>query len=187
MHARIGLLAIAAVVATTGCDQFFGDGRQDAHNPGTDLGAYHVTATVTANTCGAGALGQPSSWAFDVHLSRDAEGGFLYWNNGQAAIAGALETDDVSFSFDTSVVQNMRDPAVVGPPPCSIARLDHAKGTLDAATDAVAAFTGELTYQFAPTAGSICDDLIDSETPIVIGFPCGFTYEMKGTSAAADE
>lgn len=183
MRCHLGPLALLAASLTAGCAQFFGDGSGDAHNPGTDLGSFSVTATVTSNTCGEGALGEQASWTFPVRLSRDIEGGALYWNNGQAAIAGALSDDAESFSFDTSVIENMRDPSVVGPPPCSIARADIASGKLDTAKGAVGSFTGTLSYQFAPTVGSVCDDLVDSETPIVAQFPCGFSYDMKGTAA----
>jgi len=186
MFARIGLLALVATSAPTGCEKVFGDGSQDAHNPGTALGSYQVTANSTSNTCGLGALGSQASWQFDVTLSRDT--GVLYWNNGQAAIAGNLADDGVTFSFDTSVIQNMRDPNVVGRPPCSIARADHAEGTLDAPTGAVSSFTGTLSYQFAPTAGSNCADLVEeSETPLVLQFPCGFSYAMTGKSASIAE
>ncbi|APR76930.1 Hypothetical protein A7982_02277 [Minicystis rosea] len=187
MLARIGLLALVAASSPSGCEKVFGDGRQDAHNPGTDLGSYDVTANVTSNTCGNGALGQQASWSFDVRLSRDTAGGVLYWNNGQAAIAGTLDADDVSFGFDTSVIQNMRDPNVVGPPPCSIARADHAEGKLNAATDPVASFTGKLSYTFAATAGSNCADLVEeSETPVVLALPCTMSYTMTGKSASAE-
>lgn len=185
MLARIGLLALAAASSPSGCDKVFGDGSQNAHNPGTDLGSFVVTATNTANSCGAGALGEQSSWQFNVNLSRDTAGGILYWNNGQAAINGTLSSDGETFTFDTQVIQNMRDPNVVGPPPCSIARADHAEGKLDTATGAVNSFSGTLSYQFAPTSGSNCDDLVDSDTPLVLQFPCGFSYSMTGTSAAA--
>ena len=186
MLARLGLLALVAASSPSGCERVLGDGRQDAHNPGTDLGMYNVTATATSNTCGYGALGQQAAWSFDVRLSRDTAGGVLFWNNGQAAIAGTLQSDDVTFSFDTQVIQNMRNPNVVGPPPCSIARADHAAGTLNAATDPVASFTGELSYTFAPTAGSNCADLIETDTPLVLTLPCSMTYKMSGKSAAAE-
>lgn len=187
MLARIGLFALAAASSGSGCDQIFGDGSQNAHNPGTDLGAFTVTANSTANTCGQGALGAQTSWQFDVHLARDTEGGVLFWNNGQASISGTLAADGETFSFDTQVIQNMRDPNVVGPPPCSMARADHAEGKLDTATGDVTSFTGTLSYTFAPTSGSNCEDLVESETPLVLQLPCGFSYSMTGKSASASE
>jgi hypothetical protein len=175
MLARLGLLALAATTMPSGC---FGDGRADAHNPGTALGTFDVSATVTANTCGAGALGEQSPWAFPIKLSRDP--GALYWNNGQDVIVGTLAADNVTFSFSTSVIQNMRDPNVVGPPPCSVTREDSASGALDAATGAVSSFSGQLSYQFTPTAGSSCDDLVTGAAPVVAQLPCGFGYTMNG-------
>lgn len=184
MLARIGILALAASSAN-GCEKVLGDGSQNAHAPGTDLGSFHVTANTKSNTCGPGAFGAQTSWTFDVRLQRDD--GVLYWNNGQASVSGTLSPDDVSFSFDTQVIQNMRDPNVVGPPPCSIARADHASGKLDAATEPVSSLRGELTYTFTQTAGSNCEDLVLSETPLVLQLPCSFAYDMTGANAAADE
>jgi hypothetical protein len=184
MLARLGLLAAIAATTPSGCEKVFGDGSQNAHMPGTDLGSFHVNAQITANTCGAGALGEVSPWAFDVRLEKDP--GTLYWNNGQAVITGTLGADDLTFGFDTSVVQNMRDPNVVGPPPCSISRADHAEGKLDAA-DKVSSFTGTLSYTFSPTVGSNCDDLVLSDAPIVAALPCSFTYQMTGQAAAASQ
>jgi hypothetical protein len=187
MSSRLALLAFTAVSALTGCDKIFGDGSGDAHAPGADLGSFNVIATITQNTCGEGALGEQSPWQFTVRLEKDP--GVIYWNNGQAVIPGAILADGVTFSVDSSAVQNMRDPNVVGPLPCSILRTDHAGGTLNAATDTVTSFTGTLSYTYAPTAGSTCDDLVQSTTPVVAALPCGFTYAMTGayTGTTASE
>ena len=173
MLARIGLLALAATSTPAGC---FGD--KDAHQPGTDLGAFQVQGTLAANTCGEGALGELPAWQFSVHLSRGS--GVLYWNNGQAVIPGTLAADGVSFRFDTSVVVDVRPPDQVGLPPCSLARADHAQGTLDSASSVVGAFTGELSYAFSPTAGSQCDDVTAGPAAIVAALPCAMRYELAG-------
>lgn len=183
MIARAGLLALAAATAPTGCDKIFGDGSHDAHQPGTDLGSFTVDAAAVSNTCGDGALGQQAVWQFTVKLARDP--GVLYWNNGQAILSGTLAPDGMGFTFETSVLENMRDPNVVGPLPCSIERRDHAAGTLDAATGPVGSFAGQLSYTFAPTEGSTCDDLVSGPSAIVAALPCGFTYEMKGRAASS--
>lgn len=185
MLARIGLLALAAASSPSGCEKIFGDGSQNAHMPGTDLGSFHVMAFETSNTCGPGALGAQGTWQFDVRLQRDT--GVLYWNNGQVSIPGGLASDDVTFSIDTQVIQDMRDPQVVGPLPCSLTRTDHSSGQLDTAKDPVKSFTGELSYTFTPTTGSSCEDLVDSETPLFASLPCALTYKMTGSNAAADE
>lgn len=178
MLLRLGLLALAATTTPSGCEKAFGDGRQNAHQPGHDLGAFQVTGTIATNTCGQGALGEQSTWQFPVHLARAT--GILYWNNGQAVIPGVLAADGVSFSFDTSVVMDMRSPDQVGLPPCSLARADHAQGTLDSASDTVGSFTGQLSYQFAPTMGSQCDDVVSGAAPIVAALPCGMSYQLAG-------
>jgi hypothetical protein len=183
MLARIGLLALAAAATPSGCEKIFGDGSQNAHMPGTDLGSFSVVANVTSNTCGDGALGEQPSWQFSVHFEMDP--GVLYWNNGQEVLTGTL-SDDGSFSIDSSVVQNMRDPNVVGPLPCSIVRTDHAAGKFNSAKNPTS-FTGQLSYTFSPTSGSTCDDLWMSDAPIVAALPCGFTYQATGTSASASQ
>jgi hypothetical protein len=91
-----------------------------------------------------------------------------------------LAADGLSFSFDTQVIMDMRMAGQVGLPPCSLARADHAQGTLDSTTDAVGSFTGELSYQFTATAGSQCDDVIYGTTPIVAALPCGMSYQLAG-------
>jgi hypothetical protein len=163
--------------ALPGCGDVFGD--KDAHQPGNLLGTFHVTATRTANTCGEGALGTQPTWAFDVKLARDP--GAIFWNNGVEMIHGDLDADLVTFHFDTGVVINMRMEADGPRPPCSISRHDQAKGVLSAPGDDVKGFSGSLAYDFAPTAGSMCEDLIDSPTPIVATLPCGFAYKLEAT------
>jgi hypothetical protein len=178
MLARIGLLALAVTTAPTGCDKAFGDGRADALHPGEDIGRYTVTGTITANTCGEGALGEQATWVFPVHMSKAPH--ILYWDNGQAVIPGVLAADGVSFSFDSGVVMNMRAADQVGLPPCSVNRDDHAEGVLDSAADTVRSFTGELTYTFTPTPGSSCDDLVSGVAPIVAALPCSMSYGLAG-------
>jgi hypothetical protein len=177
MLARLGLLALAATSAPAGC---FGD--KDALHPGTDLGTFQVQGALSTNTCGDGALGEQATWDFSVRLARDP--GVLYWDNGQAVIGGTLAADGVTFSFDTSVVVDMRSPDQTGLPPCSLSRADHAQGTLDAASSPVTSFTGELSYTFSPTAGSQCADLTSGGAPVVAALPCAMSYALSGKHAS---
>ncbi len=180
MLARVGLFAFAVLSTPSGCSELFGDGSADAHQPGTEIGTFHVTATATANTCGEGAFGETSSWAFDVKLAR--EEGVLYWNNGKEILAGTLAGDGVTFSFESGVVENMRPEDQIGMPPCSIARHDRAAGALDAAGEDATSFSGTLSYDFSPTAGSQCDDLIglNSNEPVALALPCSFAFQAEG-------
>jgi hypothetical protein len=180
MIARAFLGALV-MLSTAGCAELLGDGSADAHQPGTEIGTFHVAATLTSNTCGEGAFGEAAAWAFDVKLARSE--GALYWNNGQEVLAGTLGDDGVSFAFESGVIQDMRPEEQIGMPPCSIARRDRAAGALDAAGDDVASFEGTLSYDFSPTAGSQCDDLIglNSNEPVALTLPCGFAYRAEGT------
>src|SRR5580704_2109776 len=162
MLARIGLLALVATATPAGC---FGDGRENAHYPGQALGTFAVDAAITSNTCGPGAFGEQSPWAFEVKLARGA--GAIYWDNGASVIAGTIADDGESFSVASGVVIDMRagpdsedpDPAAPTLPPCSVSRADSATGQLSSTTDTVGSFTGQLSYQYVLTAGSECMDL----------------------------
>jgi hypothetical protein len=179
----------ALVPALTGCGELFGD--KDAHQPGDALGTFHVVGTRTTNQCGEGALGATATWEFDVDLARDE--GAVYWDNGAQVLTGALDDDGVTFSIDATVVVDMRDEATAGYPPCSIARTDAARCALDDAGDDVEAFSGTLRYDFAPTTGSSCGDLVlngasefpPAGDPVFETLPCGMVYELAATRTAA--
>jgi len=170
-HALVGALVLA------GC----GDGSVDPHHPGADLGAFRVEATRKTNTCGDSALGgAPATWSFELRLRRGD--GVMYWDNGVEVIPGGLGADGQSFSFDTGIIVDMRAQGGAGLPPCSVARRDRASGTLDAEDDA---FTGSLAYDFAPTQGSDCADLVTGEMPSFAALPCSMSYELDATRSVA--
>jgi hypothetical protein len=173
MLSRLGLLALAATSTPAGCF-----GNKDALHPGTDLGSFQVQGDLSTNTCGDGALGEQAVWDFTVRLSKNP--GVLYWDNGQTLISGTLAADGVSFGFDTSVVIDMRDPMQTGLPPCSLSRADHAQGTLGEAKGPVTSFTGQLSYTFSETAGSMCDDLTSGSAAVVTALPCAMSYSLTG-------
>lgn len=169
-------LALAAALLSTlpACADSLGQG--DAHAPGTQLGTFHVTASRTENTCGEGALGNQPTWNFDVKLARDP--GALYWNNGVELIRGDLDADAVTFHFTAAIETNMRAGASPSLPPCSVRRSDQAKGVLDAKDETAHAFTGSLSYDFTPTSGSSCDDLVSGDKSILAALPCRFAYKL---------
>lgn len=174
--------ALLAGSCLTGCgDDIFGN--KDAHQPGEVLGTYHVAAKRGANTCGDGALGNQAAWEFDVKLARG--GAQIFWNNGAEVIDGTIDADQKSFHFDTGVLMNMRTAEDHGLPACSIERSDHADGTLAATGTDVASFEGKLAFDFAPSAGSSCDDLVQGSTAILAALPCSIVYAITGTRTAA--
>jgi hypothetical protein len=167
-------LALLSALALTGCADMFG--TDDPHQPGTPLGGFHVRATESLNTCGAGALGAGAAWEFDVHLSRDE--GTIFWDNGAQSIAGTLADDGVSFAIQSDVVVDMRTEIDVGKPACSVSRHDTAEGVLDDA-ERVGGFAGTLGYAFEPQGD--CTDLVDSSAPVFAALPCAMSFAMKGT------
>jgi hypothetical protein len=173
--------AVLAGPLLSGCADIFG--TKDAHQPGDELGTYHVAATRSASTCGDGALGNEAAWAFDVKLARG--GAQLFWNNGAEIITGAIDADAKSFHFDTGVLMNMRTAESHGLPACSIRRADQADGELAATGDDVASFAGTLAFDFAPTEGSSCADLVIGSAAILAALPCGITYAIAGARTAA--
>ena len=174
-------LAVLAGPLLAGCADMFG--TRDAHQPGDELGTYHVAATREASTCGEGALGNQAAWEFDVKLARG--GAEIFWNNGAEIISGTIDADEQSFHFDTGVLMNMRTAESHGLPACSIRRTDRAAGKLAATGDDVASFSGKLAFDFAPTEGSSCADLVTGSTAILASLPCGIVYAIKGTRTAA--
>jgi hypothetical protein len=163
--ARTGL-AVALLAA--GCSGPPGAGRF----PGTDLGGFRVAATSTTNGCGAGALGSPSKYSFDIDLSRD--GRELFW--GREA-SGDIDAD-LAFEFTSSVRVEIT-PASNVSKGCAIGRADHIVGTLrEDALGNVSGFSGNLTHAFAPAPGSACtvDDRVGAGLPEL---PCQMDYALE--------
>jgi len=155
-----------------GCVDAFGD--KDPHQPGDQLGTFHITAKEQHNSCGSGALGAPAVWELDVKLAWGD--GTIFWNSGGEVISGVLSDDRTQFDIQTDVVIDMRTDADKGKPPCSMARHDTAKGTLALAGDAVSEAKGALSYDFAPTEGSKCGDLVTSDPALFEVLPCSIEY-----------
>lgn len=179
MRSRPHVWMMALVVpALSGCVEAFG--TDSPHEPGAALGTFHVTAKMTANDCGDGALGAPLSWEFDVKLAWEDDS--LFWNSGGEVLVGTLSEDGQAFEIGAGVVMNMRDesnPEDLAKAPCSVVRQDTAVGTLTREGAAVSAFAGTLSYAFAPTADSQCADLVTSETPTFASLPCSMRYAFE--------
>jgi hypothetical protein len=150
------------------------DKPYDADGPGDFIGVFAVDAKQDANTCGAGAQGAPETWSFEVRLSREI--GIIYWNPGTDGVTGKLDADKHSFAFDATIVVDKRD-ANSAPwlPPCSVSRHDRSSGKI---ADDDESFTGKLTYDWAPTIGSDCTDLVMSDVAEFAALPCGMTYTL---------
>lgn len=168
-------MALTLALGAAGCVEAFGD--KNPYEPGEPLGTFHLTAKQTQNSCGEGALGAPEVWEFDVKLSWGEQS--IFWNSGGQVIPGKLSDDRASFEIASDVVMNMRTAADMGKKPCSIDRHDVAKGSLVAQGEGVASASGTLSYDYAPTAGSDCADLVSSEAAVFAALPCAMTYSFS--------
>ncbi|HEU4576975.1 MAG TPA: hypothetical protein VFS67_01880 [Polyangiaceae bacterium] len=171
--ARAGL---ALAVLAAGCSGPPGAGRF----PGTDLGGFRVAATSTSNGCGAGALGSPAKYSFEIDLSRD--GSELFW--GREA-SGEIDAD-LAFEFASGVSIEIT-PASNTRKGCSIGRADHIVGTLrEDALGNVSGFSGTLTHAFAATPSSVCslDERIGAGLPEL---PCQMDYALEGQRSREPE
>ncbi len=175
--ARLALAALAALAAL-GCS-----GNGHGAYPGDDLGTYEVVGQLQDAECGEGALGASDPWTFDIHLSRaDRE---LFWLNGREAIAGRVEADGVSFSFETRVEVTVA-PAGKGHAACIVSRADRASGTLSSADTEVLAFEGNLGFEYSLVGDSDCSGLVG----VPGGFeklPCRMSYALSATRTTPPE
>ena len=167
---RALVLALVALSLTACLDKPY-----DPDGPGDFIGAFSVDAELDVNTCGDGALDAPATWTFEVKLSRDVD--LVYWWNSSAElVTGKLASDKHSFSFETSVAVDMRDEnSAPWLPPCTVTRRDRCDGKI---SDDDTTFIGKLSYDYSPTTGSDCTDLVTSDSPVFAALPCGMTYTL---------
>ncbi len=152
----------------------------DGKAPGDMLGTYQVTGSLDASTCGTGALGSPSSWSFEIKLTRFEND--IYWLNGQEALVGDIASDGRSFSIVTDVANKISDPGR-GQKGCIVMRHDDAEGKLSASGTDVKSFKGKLTYRYDTREGSDCSDWIGSAGAVET-LPCSLSYDLTGERSA---
>ena len=173
---RSGRAGLALALLAAGCSGPPGAGRF----PGTDLGGFRVAATSTMNGCGAGVLGSPPKYDFDIDLSRD--GRELFW--GREA-SGEIDPD-LAFEFTSSVRVEIT-PASGSRKGCTIGRADHIVGTLrEDALGNISGFSGNLTHAFASAPDSACslDDRIGAGLPEL---PCQMDYALEAQRSREPE
>lgn len=156
-------------LACTGCSGPPSAGRQ----LGDDLGGFQVSASETANGCGAGALGSTPSFEFEIDLARDQ--GELFWG-GQ----GSARLDEgLGFELVDTIRVELTPPRG-GQPGCSIQRSDRIAGTLTPnASGEIVGFGARLEHTFAVAAGGLCslDDRLAAGLPQL---PCSILYALDG-------
>jgi len=152
----------------------------DGKAPGDMLGTFQVQGSLDASTCGAGALGSPSSWDFEIKLTRFEND--IYWLNGQEALVGDIASDGRSFSIVTDVENKISDPGR-GKKGCIVMRHDDAEGKLSASGTDVKSFDGKLSYGYDTLTGSDCSDWIGTQGAVET-LPCSLSYDLTGERSA---
>jgi len=165
------LLLLSAPILVGGCVGH----AQDPHEPGDRLGTYHASGKLLSDSCQAAVLGVSSDWHFDVKLSRESH--ILYWLNGQEAIPGTIESDGVSFGFQSGVEVILRAAQGVHPG-CVIQRMDTASGALSSSsTSDVPSFAANMSFGYAAKSGSECAGFVGVEGGFM-GLPCEVSYAL---------
>jgi hypothetical protein len=170
--ARASVRSIVVLVGSLVCLSCSGVlAKDDGRAFGDDLGRFRIVAVVDSSTCGAGALGAPENWHFEVVLSRDASR--LYWNTNAAAIEGTVDAEG-RFSF---VAENVITSESTDNPKatCTIVRKDTARGAFDDPQTA-RAFDGSLEYAFAPQGTADCSDVMAQNGLLTL--PCTMSYRL---------
>ena len=177
---RTTLLALTflGALSVPGC---FG---KDPYNPGESLGTFNVTGALVSTTCGT----TPNPWQFDVKLRH--ENNILYWVQGAGPISGQVDpTARAVMKATTS--QTMREANErTRVPACVLTREDNLDVTLSPVTTPVSdmttatAFSGTLTYRFAPTEGSQCDDQLLDTGGDYAALPCEVKYTLSAQKSA---
>jgi hypothetical protein len=151
----------------------------DTSMPGTELGTFKVEATPTSNTCGA-AMAAPSTWSFDVDLSRDSD--LLYWRQNDKLASGPIGTDNTAKieSEVTSVVVA----ASPGVAECRMTRVDTVTVTLPASGD-VTSVSGTIAFAISAVAGSDCASQLAASGGTYDAIPCttDLTFTASRTKA----
>ena len=142
-----------------------------AHEPGTSLGTYAVTATLKTQTCGASMQSQiVDPWKFDVRLSRS--GHTLFWLQAASpAISGIIDGSGNVTLTTSQIFDLSTNDAGTG---CSVVRTDTFKAALGTAA-APADFTGSIAYHYELAEGAKCGGLLTGQFDVV---PCDVSYDL---------
>lgn len=172
--ASFRLPAFLAVILAAACS------GKDPYNPGTSLGTFHVSAKLTASTCGT----VPDPWEFDVKLAHEES--TLYWIQGGAPVSGTMDATARATMKTTDSRELRAADAKKKLPGCVVIRddvLDVALGgekadaplmTVGEATR----FDGKLTYRFSPMQGSECSDQTLDQGGDFAALPCDVSYDL---------
>lgn len=168
------IAAVSALAGGSGCS------GKDPYRPGESLGAFHVTGKLVSTTCGP----TPDPWEFDVRLRHERT--TLYWVQGDAPISAQVDAAARAILKATATQTVRAADARSRTAACTMARSDEVDLVLAPLTAPVndvagaTSFTGTLTYRFAPTEGSSCEDQLSDSGGDFATLPCDVKYELSG-------
>jgi hypothetical protein len=161
-------LVLVCLGAAAGC----GDGN------GVDVGRFEVEAVRTESCGEAGLLASLPAMTWKVFLRRVGDDG-MHWEDIRDRMMGLYDAEDRSFAIEENLVVDMRQ-GQVGQPDCRIARRHRIDGVLDSEPELAVSFTAEQRFDYEPTDGSACDDLLEGPTAIADHMPCSVVYDLAG-------
>jgi hypothetical protein len=149
------------------------------------IGRFQVEATRTESCGDVGLLASPAQQSYVVALRR-VSSKMMQWDDGKSLLSCWLEADGVTFSAQSGMTVDMRSGEQAEDTlPCVVQRGDRLDGGLTPAGGAATSgFEATVRYEFAPTQGSSCDDLLTGAAPIAAALPCAIEYELTGTRLA---
>jgi hypothetical protein len=133
-----------------------------------------VTSALSSSSCG----DAPNPWVFDVKLASDHN--TLYWIQGGVPVSGTMDaTSHVSMTASAQQTIYQADPkSNLGA--CTLTRSDTM--ALAVTGSPISAFTGTLSYTFAPTADSDCSLAVGPQAYATL--PCTVSYTLTGAETA---
>ena len=150
-------------------------------DPSASIGRFEVQATRTQSCGDVGLLASPAAQTYVVTLRR-VSSKMMQWDDGKNLLSCFLEPDGVTFSEQSTMSVDMRAEDDADLPPCVVRRSDLLSGVLQGkSASSATGFEATMSYEFAPTEGSSCDDLLSSAEPIAEALPCTLEYELTAT------
>ncbi len=144
------------------------------HDPGSTLGTYATTGTLTQQTCGASIVAQ-DPWAFHVRLSRS--GSTIFWlQDASPALTGSIDPAG-NVIVKTTEIFDLQDASDSGKKPyCGVVRSDTFTASLGTAPQPTG-FMGKLNYHYEVDEGADCTAVVAGQFD---SLPCDVSYDLAG-------
>ena len=144
------------------------------------LGRFELEASRTESCGDQGLLASTPSIQRVVYL-RQGSSTSLQWDDGSDLLLLELDDDGITFRSGRAIVVDMRagEDGADAKPACQVARVDLLEGVLEEGTaqGEYSGFDVSMSYEFTPTDGSSCDDLLGPPDGVIEALPCRIGYQ----------